>query len=611
MFRYIAIAWSTTDLHQQAWVREAAQGLLSRGWQSALHRPGLCVLVTGARRDIDPIRVLAGGRGIVLGPLFRRAATAETQDGPDGPAEPAALSDRDAFAILGSGGAALTREYWGRYVAFLGTDPHTTTVVRDPTGGLPCYLVRHAGVWIACNWFEDLLAHLQGFACPSIHWEGVAGHLVWGALGGRETALEDVLQVTPGEALDLSSGPCSARLLWNAIEFARASQDAPVQDALVEMRRTVRHCSQTWTAVYGQVLLRLSGGVDSSILAATLARDRSPAEVVCLNYHSPGSDSDERRYARLAAARAGRLLVERERDADFPLERVLSMARTATPESHLGRMNARTDAAEAAAHGARALFTGAGGDPLFFEFARWWPAADYLFFQGLDARWPGIALAAARLGEVSLWTAMAQALAQRMRPTPPWREGLKHLPLIGEAAWAVAGQRARFAHPASQDLHRLPIGKATQVMALLHPAAGPDPIEVERAVETVHPLLSQPLIELCLQQPTWLLTTGGQGRGLVRRAFAAELPAEVAGRRTKGGMEEHIREVLRRNLPLARELLLDGELARRGLLDRQRLEAALADRPTTLPAHTGRLHVYIGLEAWIRRWRSAPTRPTA
>ena len=78
-------------------------------------------------------------------------------------------------------------------------------------------------------------------------------------------------------------------------------------------------------------------------------------------------------------------------------------------------------------------------------------------------------------------------------------------------------------------------------------------------------MISQPLLELCLSLPTYLLTHGGQGRALAREAFADRIPAEIARRRSKGGVDEHATAVLQRSLPLAREMLLEGQLIRRVL----------------------------------------------
>ncbi len=149
---------------------------------------------------------------------------------------------------------------------------------------------------------------------------------------------------------------------------------------------------------------------------------------------------------------------------------------------------------------------------------------------------------------------------------------------------------------------------------LLVPVGYYDPFERDAAAELVNPLHSQPLVELCLRLPTYVLTHGGRARGLARRAFAAHLPPEIRTRRSKGGMEEHLKAVLLRNLDFARATLLEGELARRGLLDRRRVEAALSLQPTTVETHIGEVHRLIGIEVWAQSWlgcadrTSAPTR---
>jgi asparagine synthase (glutamine-hydrolysing) len=138
-----------------------------------------------------------------------------------------------------------------------------------------------------------------------------------------------------------------------------------------------------------------------------------------------------------------------------------------------------------------------------------------------------------------------------------------------------------------------------------------DPFEREAAPEMVNPLLSQPLVELCLRLPSYVLTRGGRGRALARQAFAADLPPEIATRRSKGGMEEHIRAVLLDNLEFARGLLLEGELMRRGFIDRARVEALLCGPPATLASRAGEVHVCLGIEAWLRHWPSTQAQALA
>lgn len=604
MFRYIALAWDVALPAHAAAASRLGMELRSRThWKPVFRVPGLQVYVRDARPGVNGHYALSAERGVVLGKLFRRRDLIQPL------AADVTLTHDDTDRILRSGGRALIEDFWGRYIAFMHEPTGTTRVLRDPSGTLPCFLTRHAGVSIVFSWLEDVLQDLRRVPPPRVNWEGLAGHVLFGELAGHDTTLDDVTQILPGEVVELGT-PAGSRerheQLWSAAGFARMAREEELQTSTDRLRDTVRGCARSWATCYERILLRLSGGVDSSILLSCLDQGSTPSHVTCLNLHSPGSDSDERRYARLAAARAGRELVERERDAAFALEVILKVARTPTPANYVGRMSAHIDAQVTAEHGASALFTGSGGDQLFFEIPRWWPAADYLRCRGLDRGFASAAMDAARLGKVSVWTTIVSAFAERIRPTLPWMQGHQDLPLIGPTAAGTASIAQRFVHPELLQATDLPLAKATQTFYLLHPTPYYDPFHVEDAPETVNPLLSQPLIELCLQVPAWVLTHGGHGRALARRAFAADLPREIATRRSKGGMEEHIKAVLARNIEFARSMLLDGELVRRGLLDRVRVEEALSGRPTTLPIPSGQLHLYLGIEAWLNRWSARP-----
>jgi asparagine synthase (glutamine-hydrolysing) len=274
----------------------------------------------------------------------------------------------------------------------------------------------------------------------------------------------------------------------------------------------------------------------------------------------------------------------------------------ADPVPYIGWMNSGTDARFASAYAAPAMFTGAGGDALFFEIPMWWPAADYLRIRGLDAGFAAAALDAARLGKVSIWQAIAQAAQERVRPKLAARVPRGYEGLLSDGIQHEALDWRRFIHPALCEATDLPIGKYTQTVALMHPIGYYDPFEQDSAPELVNPLLSQPLIELCLRLPTYVLTQGGQGRALARQAFAPDLPQKIIQRRTKGGMESHIKTVLQANIDLVRSLLLDGELCRRGMLDRAKVEALLSGRPTALPGPISQIHAVAAIEAWLSRW---------
>jgi asparagine synthase (glutamine-hydrolysing) len=601
VFRYIALAWDDRSAANRTTALRLSHALREYdGCQVALLRPGLHVYTAGARQGVNGAYVLPCDRGVVLGKLFRRHELGQSA------ASDVQLNAEDADQILRTDGHALVRDYWGRYVAFLPAPSGGTQMLRDPCGTLPCWRMQHAGVGIGFSWLEDVLQALPAVPLPTVDWDGLGAHILLGHMGGRDTALKGIHQVPPGESTPLVPGIGRPALLWNAVDIARDGARKDLADAAGQLRDTTRACVRAWADCYDPILLRLSGGVDSAIVLGCMDRNGSETRITCLNYHSPGSDSDERSYARLAAGQAGRPLLERQRDPDFRLEAVLDVARMPMPGSYVGRMGtSRMDAEVAAALGAVAMFTGGGGDQLFFELRCTWPAADYLRTRGLGRGFLDAALDAARLGRVSVWQAIRQAAIDSLHPADPCDGSGRHLTLARPEALAPNWQRERFVHPALRAGRELPIGKLHQVHDLSCAFDYYDPYQRQAAPELVNPLLSQPLVELCLALPTFVLTRGGRGRALGRQAFEGDIPAEIAGRRSKGGMDEHIAAVLQRNLPFARSLLLDGELLRRGLLDRGRLEATLSGRISPLAAHVGEVHNCIAIEAWLQRW-SAP-----
>src|SRR4030095_11912843 len=133
----------------------------------------------------------------------------------------------------------------------------------------------------------------------------------------------------------------------------------------------------------------------------------------------------------------------------------------------------------------------------------------------------------------------------------------------------------------------------------------------ERDPETVNPLLAQPLQELCLRIPTHVLAHVGKDRGLARMAFAAELPPAIARRHTQGGIHHYVKEIWVANQSLVRGLLMDGVLVRQGVIDRPKLERALALNMDTDLGDLGAISAFVCAEAWARTWQSSSHRQVA
>jgi asparagine synthase (glutamine-hydrolysing) len=606
VFRYFGFVWDVDHIAAGETVGRLVERLQASGsdWQFALQRPGLAVLHTGAT---SPNRsyALEGDSGLVLGTLFARSG-----DG-DSTAAPPIFGLPETARIQATGGRHLIQRYWGRYVAFLHeAESRTTRIVRDPTGGLPCFSMNVGGAQIYCSWMEDAMR--LGLQFP-IHWDYIAAHLCCQRLELNFTGLDGVTQVLGGECVAHCRGSETRAFYWNPLRVADENPiDDPMQ-AVAALRRCTLDSVHAWASSYESIVHTLSGGLDSAIVLACLKDAPARPHIICVNYHSPGAAGDERAFARLAAHRAGYELLERERDVAIGFEPLLQMPRSAVPSLYRYYLeNSRPELDLARECKATALFCGEGGDQLFYQARAAFGAGDYLHrrgvVRGLGSEFFRIALDGARVDRVSIWQVLRSAvlhacLGRRWIAASEMGRFTKLMP--AEAIDAIK-QDARWVHPHFQTRGPTPSGKLWHAYSLTFPAVEYyDPLGILDGVERVAPLFSQPVLEVCLRIPVDVLTTGGWDRVIARRAFKQDLPQQIATRRGKGAPDEYVKNVLERNFAFVREMLLDGQLIRQKFIDRTQLEAVLSGQPTRAARGETEVYDYLNVEAWLQRFRAS------
>jgi asparagine synthase (glutamine-hydrolysing) len=106
-----------------------------------------------------------------------------------------------------------------------------------------------------------------------------------------------------------------------------------------------------------------------------------------------------------------------------------------------------------------------------------------------------------------------------------------------------------------------------------------------------------------------VLTSGGTDRGLARQAFSEKIPAAIAARTTKGGVDAYWYDLVITHLKFLRPFLLEGHLEAAGLIDRQAMRDLLTEQQLVRAVHSlPALLFCLITEGWLRTVGSAPAR---
>lgn len=500
--------------------------------------------------------------------------------------------------IIRSRGRWLLDHCWGAYVAVIAeSGGRAVSIIRDPSGMLACYHCAIGDGGVAVTNEPELLSDAGLVSCR-VDWAALARHLRSGDFRGTHTCLEGLHELLPGCRLTLGAHR-EMEPVWSPWAHVGPDQRLQRESAAALLSRTVGNCVTAWARSYDQILMGISGGLDSSIVLAALKSAHVKPSLYTLATAGPGGD--ERGYARLAAEHCSY-------DVEEQFFAISAVDPRRSHAAHLPRPtgNYFVQAIEAAVKGtfARvdgdgrgAIFSGGGGDNVFCYAHSASPVVDRWLQEGFGAGVFATARDIHRVTGASLPAIVTKALGKRWGRHKGYRWKGDDLFI----ATAVEAEPLSFNHPwldAPDDA--LP-GKALHIALLLR---FHNHLERHRRPDfppTIMPLLSQPIVELCLSIPSWRWYEGGVNRSVARQAFADRLPEALIRRTSKGRPDSFILEIFERHRALLREMLHNGLLHRQGIIDIEPIDTVLM---SANPNHRHQLRVLeLGnAEAWARKW---------
>jgi asparagine synthase (glutamine-hydrolysing) len=495
-------------------------------------------------------------------------------------------------------GPACSPGLWGDYLTLAeSSDGSSVRLARSAFGSLPC-LWLDEGTHVLAATAPPLL---EAFARerPAIDWHDLALFLLSPQMRNGATCLRGVHELAGGSVLEVGRGSAVARQRWSPWDFACPAEPL---DTLAEAARVVGAAiDQAVAARCGRLahpVLLLSGGLDSSIIAAALAK--ADCAFSCVNMVTRHRSGDERGYARAVAARTGSPLTECLRTlADIDWD-------DATPR-RLVRPSARVfrqptlRAARRVAHavGTDTIINGGGGDDLFCSLQSVVPLLDRHAVEGLAPGTWRTARDIALRAEVDLLTVVGKA-ARRLAS----RRVAFHWPTICDFltadARALAGEAV--VHPWLDPPSGTLPGQAAHVALVLDSLSLSEDDSLDPGLQSLAPLVAQPVVEAVLRVRSWLWFAGGRNRAVIRRAFANRLPPAVIERSGKGSPVGFIAEVVEAHRLRLREMLLGGCLVAQGIVDPVEIKAVLTDTAIARDHRLGHLLVVADAERWARLW---------
>jgi asparagine synthase (glutamine-hydrolysing) len=347
----------------------------------------------------------------------------------------------------------------------------------------------------------------------------------------------------------------------------------------------------------------LSGGVDSSGIAAAMSRVAKAADVKLLSAVSDDASFDESRFVDRVSAhlKLPVLKVQLRNDAsetwqqmedatwhhDAPL---LSLSAVA----HLQLMQRAREA------GVTVVLSGQGADEVFCGYKKYVPFyAQTLVAEHKYARAAGMLLGFAlrgtvlnqfKLTEASRYLSPRVGAARASVLGPAAREAYARVPMGLDGGWLVDRQK--------KDLEQL------SVPSLLHYE---DRMSMAMGREVRLPFLDFRIVETALRMPPHFKIRDGWTKWVLRKAIEPWLPSEISWRRDKQGFVNPQSRWLRVNLRDRIEAMLSTEMraARRGFIDQNALRdqyAAYVGHGDTWRTPFRDLFGAVALEVFLSRY---------
>lgn len=462
------------------------------------------------------------------------------------------------LALYALDGLDFVRRLRGEFaLALIDERERRAVLVRDRLGLKPLYYVAQPG---CVTFASEIKALFQDERVErTFHASGLAASVSIADRPGR-TPFEGVAQVPNAHrvVIDLDSLETSIDVYWDAWADRRADVPERFEDQVAAVRAAVEEAIDIRLRADVPVGLYLSGGLDSSIVTARVARRLDHVHAFGMSFHA-SSEHDEWEYARAVAARYPN--VELHEIPITPENALAALPRAAwhmeRPISNL-HVPAKLIAARTVKERLGCVLTGDGGDETFcgyptFRLQQELERADYdlrrlrrrlrelrraekgvgenLYFlnQGAAAhlgRRRAVLVEKAGFCPADLANSLDNYRAFKVLMRPEFFRRIPVSPAVSLVKWLKGRMPAPDSHPHAEILQYIHL----TALGPEYIAAVSDRTESGGSIEARHPLFDHRVVELAMALPIDS-KVGDREKHILREAFRDVLPPAVAERR--------------------------------------------------------------------------------
>jgi len=174
-------------------------------------------------------------------------------------------------------------------------------LARDRLGKKPLHYAVHQGRLLFGSEIKTILAVAPELA--EVNPEGLLQYFYFGYIPDPHTAFRRIHKLPPGHLMEYGNGRTSIREFWDLPEYGTQAAMSE-EDCLEELERRLEEAVRIRLISDVPLGALLSGGVDSSIIVALMARVTSqPVKMFSIGFEA--EKFNEAEYARLVAERFG------------------------------------------------------------------------------------------------------------------------------------------------------------------------------------------------------------------------------------------------------------------------------------------------------------------